>query len=411
MIERDQLPNGLRIVTEHMPHVRSVSIGIWIGTGSRYENAAENGISHFLEHMLFKGTENRTAAEIAEAFDQIGGHVNAFTSKEYTCFYAKVLDEHASRAIDILADMFFSSTFQEEEVEREKSVVLEEIKMVDDTPDDIVHDYLGEASYHNHPIGRPILGTEDTLEQFDRNTLQEYMDKHYSAENVVISLAGNVTESIREETKARFAEVPAKKEQRALTPPRFYQDKRTYQKRTEQAHLCLGFPGLEIGSDRMYTMILLNNYIGGSMSSKLFQEIREKRGLAYAVFSYHSAFQDTGMFTIYAGTAEDQLDELFEATISTLTEVKQQGITSKDLENGKEQLKGNIMLSLESTNSRMSRNGKNELMLGHHRSLDDVLALIQEVSVADLSEVAKATFSNDYSLSLISKEGQLPTSI
>ncbi|MFB4162716.1 M16 family metallopeptidase [Alteribacillus sp. JSM 102045] len=411
MLQTTTLDNGLRIVTEHISSVRSITMGIWVGTGSRYETQTENGISHFLEHMFFKGTASRTAADIAESFDKIGGQVNAFTSKEYTCFYAKVLDEHAAKALDILADMFFHSTFDAEELEKERNVIFEEIRMVDDTPDDIVHDILSEASYGNHSLGKPILGTEETVSAFNKASLEAYMDRFYTADNVVISLAGNINKNVIKQLNELFGSLPSSKDKKQVTQPVFLTGKKTKKKDTEQAHLCLGFPGLPIGDDDIYSLILLNNVLGGSMSSRLFQEIREKRGLAYSVFSYHSSFQDNGMLTIYGGTGFNQLDKLFDATMDCVSQLGANGLTEKELANGKEQLKGNLMLSLESTSSRMSRNGKNELLLGYHRTLDEVMKRIEEVQLQDIKRTAEKVFQEDFALSLISKDGKLPTYI
>ncbi|WP_100399311.1 M16 family metallopeptidase [Bacillus sp. FJAT-44742] len=411
MVNKITLDNGVRIVSEQIESLRSVSIGIWVGTGSRNEEKEENGISHFLEHMFFKGTEKRNPQEIAESFDQIGGQVNAFTSKEYTCFYAKVLDEHAPKALDVLSDMFFHSTFDTEELMKEKNVVLEEIKMVDDTPDDIVHDILGEASYGNHPLGLPILGTADTLNTFSRETLQGYLERYYTGENVVISIAGNIKEDMIEQISSVFSELKPKGADKNIEKPTFLTNKMAREKETEQAHLCLGYPGVPAGDESIYALALLNNVLGGSMSSRLFQEIREKRGLAYSVFSYHSSFQDNGMLTIYGGTAPGHLDELFDATVNCIKDLRKKGLTKKELTNGKEQLKGNLMLSLESSNSRMSRNGKNELLLGYHRSLDEVIQQVNKVTEEDVLKVASEVFIDDFSLSLISPTGRFPSSL
>jgi predicted Zn-dependent peptidase len=403
--------NGVRVVLEHIPTVRSVAIGIWIGTGSRNENEQNNGISHFLEHMFFKGTTTRTAREIAESFDRIGGQVNAFTSKEYTCYYAKVLDNHANFALEMLADMFFHSTFVDEELQKEKNVVLEEIKMYEDTPDDLVHDLLSKASYQNHPLGYPILGTEQTLATFTGDTLRQYMQETYTPDRVVISVAGNVDDTFIKEIEKYFGSFTTKQTNQPLTPPTFYPNKIARQKDTEQVHLCIGFNGLPVGHDDIYSLIILNNILGGSMSSRLFQEVREQRGLAYSVFSYHSAYQDSGMLTIYGGTASHQLDVLFETIKETVQKLKEDGITQKELENSKEQMKGNLMLSLESTNSRMSRNGKNELLLGRQRSLDEIIESIDQVTKESVDRIAKTIFSEDFSLALISPEGELPKSL
>jgi len=409
LIKRYTCQNGVRIVLESIPTVRSVSIGVWIGTGSRNEDEKNNGISHFLEHMFFKGTKTRSAREIAESFDSIGGQVNAFTSKEYTCYYAKVLDEHASYALEILADMFFNSTFDEVELKKEKNVVFEEIKMYEDTPDDIVHDLLSKAAYGNHPLGYPILGTEETLETFTGDTLRDYMEKYYTPDNVVISVAGNISDLFIREIEKWFGSFESPYTKRKFKNPAFLDQKLARKKDTEQAHLCIGFNGLKIGDDDIYSLIVLNNILGGSMSSRLFQDVREERGLAYSVYSYHSSYQDSGMLTIYGGTASNQLHLLFETILETLNTLKQKSITEKELLNSKEQIKGNLMLSLESTNSRMSRNGKNELLLKTHRTLDDIVEKINEVNEESVHELIQKIFTDQYAVSLISPEGKLPT--
>ena len=408
MIKKYTCQNGVRIVLEQIPTVRSVAIGVWIGTGSRNENPENNGISHFLEHMFFKGTKTRSAREIAESFDSIGGQVNAFTSKEYTCYYAKVLDNHAQYALEVLADMFFNSTFDPEELNKEKNVVNEEIKMYEDTPDDIVHDLLSQAVYGDHPLGYPILGTEETLQSFTGEKLEQYMHDTYRPENVVISIAGNVPESFINNAEKFFGSYEASKEKMEYEKPAFHATQASRKKETEQAHLCLGFEGLQIGHSDVYSLIVLNNVLGGSMSSRLFQEVREQRGLAYSVFSYHSAYRDSGMVTIYGGTGANQLGVLYETIQDTLTKLRAEGITEKELNNSKEQLKGSLMLSLESTNSRMSRNGKNELLLGRHRSLDEIVEQIDQVTKDSVDGMANNIFTDKYSVSLISPNGELP---
>jgi predicted Zn-dependent peptidase len=401
LIKKYTCQNGVRIVLENIPTVRSAAIGVWIKTGSRNETPELNGVSHFLEHMFFKGTTKRNAREIAESFDSIGGQVNAFTSKEYTCYYAKVMDNHASYALEILADMFFNSTFDGEELKKEKNVVYEEIKMYEDTPDDIVHDLLSKAVYENHPLGYPILGTENTLETFNSDTLKKYVHDMYTPDKVVVSIAGNVDEKLIKEVESYFGSYQGGEDRLELVKPSFHENRITRKKDTEQAHLCLGYNGLEIGNDKTYSLITLNNILGGSMSSRLFQDVREQRGLAYSVYSYHSSYQDSGMVTVYGGTGTNQLDSLYETIQETLDTLKRDGITEKELRNSKEQLKGSLMLSLESTNSRMSRNGKNELMLGEHRSLDDIIIKIDEVTEDTVNELANQIFT-EHSLSLVS---------
>jgi predicted Zn-dependent peptidase len=411
MLNKYTCQNGVRIVLEHIPTVRSVAIGVWIGTGSRNEDLQNNGISHFLEHMFFKGTTTRTAKEIAESFDSIGGQVNAFTSKEYTCYYAKVLDTHSQFALDVLADMFFHSTFVEEELNKERNVVLEEIKMYEDTPDDIVHDLLSRAVYGEHPLAYPILGTEETLNTFTGEKLNDYIHERYSPENVVISIAGNITESFILEVEKYFGSYKGGIKETPENVPLFHSSRISRKKDTEQAHLCIGFEGLKVGHDDVYSLVTLNNILGGSMSSRLFQEVREQRGLAYSVFSYHSAYQDSGIVTVYGGTGAKQLDVLFDTIQETLDKLKQDGITEKELTNSKEQLKGSLMLSLESTNSRMSRNGKNELLLKRHRSLDEIIEQIDVITKQSVDEMARMIFTDKSSVSLVSPTGAFPKNL
>ncbi|RBW69892.1 M16 family metallopeptidase [Bacillus taeanensis] len=410
MITKYTCANGVRIVLEPIPTVRSVAIGVWVGTGSRYETEENNGISHFLEHMFFKGTKTRSAREIAESFDRIGGQVNAFTSKEYTCYYAKVLDEHADYALDVLADMFFNSIFDEEELKKEKNVVYEEIKMYEDTPDDIVHDLLSQAAYGDHALAYPILGTEKTLGTFTSETLRNYINQYYTPDNIVISIAGNVSEEFINSVQSYFGSYETNHQKPEVQAPSFLDKHFARKKDTEQAHLCIGFPGLPFGDKKVYALTILNSILGGSMSSRLFQEVREERGLAYSVFSYHSSYQDNGLLTVYGGTGQSQLNELYETIMTTVQTLKQDGITQKELENCKEQLKGNLMLSLESTNSRMSRNGKNELMLRRHRSLDDIIDSVNGVTINDVNNLAGDIFTSNHSISLINATGELPKS-
>src|SRR5699024_7743950 len=275
MVNKYTSKNGLRIVLEEIPAVRSVTIGIWILAGSRNETSHTNGISHFIEHMFFKGTKTRSAQDIAEAFDSIGGQVNAFTSKEYTCFYARVLDTHKEHAVKILADMFFNSVFDEEEMTREKNVVIEEIKMYEDTPDEIVHDLLAEATYGDHPLGYPILGTEQHLHSFTKQSIHNYMQEHYTADNVVISIAGNVDDSFVPVIEDYFSDLQPTTNRNKITQPEFLANQIKKNKETEQAHFCLGYQGLALGDANTYSLVIVNNVLGGSMSSRLFQEIRE----------------------------------------------------------------------------------------------------------------------------------------
>lgn len=401
MIQKHQCGNGVRIVLETIPTVRSVTIGIWVLAGSRFETKENNGISHFIEHMLFKGTKNRSAQEIAEVFDSIGGQINAFTAKEYSCIYAKVLDTHKELALEVLADMFFNSTFDEVEMEREKQVIYEEIKMYEDTPDDIVHDFLAEAAYDGHPLGFPIIGTEKQLESFDRHMVENFMDERYTPENIVISVAGNADESFIRKIDDHFGSFKKIGHHDGEPVPSFTANSVKRKKDTEQAHLCLGFRGLPIHDESIYSLLILNNILGGSMSSRLFQHVREKHGLAYSVYSYHTSYLDDGMLTIYAGTGNERLPKLKQTIEHIIEELVVKGITEKELHNSKEQLKGNLLLSLESTNNRMMRNGRNELLLQQHRSLDKMIEKIDAVSKTSVKNVSDRIFESEPATALI----------
>lgn len=397
------LSNGLRIVAEQIPTYRSVSFGIWIKTGSRNEGAANSGISHFIEHMLFKGTERYSAKDIAEIFDGIGGNVNAFTAKEYTCYYAKVLDTHLPIAVDVLSDMFFNSKFDQAELDKERNVILEEISMYDDTPDDLVHDMISKAAYSDHALAYSILGTEQNLRAMQPDTLRQYMKDYYSIPNIVIGMAGNIDESVTDLLERHFGSYRNVGIEAKLTAPQYSGQSLFHAKKTEQNHICLALPGFSLHDPMLYPMILLNNLIGGGMSSYLFQEIREKRGLAYSVYSYHSAHIDSGLFTIYMGTAPKQTDEVLKVTMDVLAGVAANGLTEEELRKGKEQLKGSFILSLESTSSRMNRLGKNELMLGKHHTLDEILAMIDAVSGEDIRTLVNQLFAQPFALAMVGK--------
>ncbi|UHA73887.1 M16 family metallopeptidase [Paenibacillus sp. 481] len=396
-----QLRNGLRVVLEKIPTCRSVSFGIWVKTGSRNEDIATNGISHFIEHMLFKGTERYDAKAIAESFDAIGGNVNAFTSKEYTCYYAKVLDEHLPIAVDVLADMFFRSNMNAEELAKEKNVILEEIAMYEDAPDDTVHDLVTRAAYGQHSLAYPILGTKERLMPMGPDHLRQYMNEHYTIANTVIAVAGNFDDSIMELLEQHFGGFNIEGTEFSVEAPAFQSELIYHNKQTEQNHICLSLPGYSISDSKLYAMILLNNVIGGGMSSRLFQEIREKRGLAYSVYSYHSSHADSGLFTIYAGTAPKQTEEVLDLTLNVLSDLAAKGLSADELHKGKEQLKGSLILSLESTSSRMTRLGKNELMLGKHYTLDEIIARIEQVSMDDVTDVIRHILSKPFAASMV----------
>lgn len=412
MIEHITLPNGVRTVVEQVPHVHSVAIGIWVKAGSRFENEQTNGMSHFIEHMVFKGTHNRTAKDIAEAFDEIGGHVNAFTSKEYTCFYAKVLDEHTPIALDVLQDMFFNSTFDPVEVDKEKQVVIEEIKMVEDTPDDWIHDLLSQVCMPYDPLGYPILGTTRNVSHFNSEDLKQFIQNEYTPEHTVITVVGHAPPDLRDQLTQLFGQFqrPVSKTRKHREKPQFHAGIEQRVKPTEQAHICLSVPGLAVTDEQIYSMSLLNSIVGGSMSSRLFQEIREKHGLAYSVYSYHTTYRDCGAFVTYAGTGVDQVDRVFHLILDILQDVRDHGMSRQELQKAKEQLKGSFTLSLESTTNRMSRLGKNELMLGKHPTHHEVMAQINKVSLDDIASLAGRLFANEMSLAIISPNDHLPES-
>ncbi|MEG0448235.1 MAG: pitrilysin family protein [Lysinibacillus sp.] len=395
--------NGVRIVSEQIDHVRSVTLGIFVDAGSRYELPEENGITHFIEHMLFKGTATRSARQIAEEFDRIGGELNAFTSKENTCYYAKVLDHHGDLAIRILADMFFHSTFAKEELEKERQVVLEEILMSEDAPDDDVHEKLWEVMYPKDALGRPILGTAETLKTFTVDTIRTYMAKHYGPKSVVISVAGNISAELLATIESLFGQYEASPlaVEPVLTKPAFSAGEIVKLRDTEQAHLAISYPAIGVKDPDMYSFIALNNIVGGNMSSRLFQEVREERGLAYSIFSYQSCYADVGAFTIYGSTSRQQLPQLQHTIDATLLDIVAGGVTEEELNNAKEQLKGSFVLGLEGTGSRMNRNGSNELVHRKHRSVDEILDAIDAISMESIDRLIAKILKAEPAISII----------
>lgn len=396
--------NGLRIVSETIPHFRSVAVGVFVRAGSRDELPEENGLTHFIEHMLFKGTKTRTAKQIAREFDRIGGDMNAYTSKEYTCYYAKVLDHHAEHAVDVLADMFFHSVMDPVEIEKERQVVLEEINMTEDMPDDDVHEQLWKVMFPDHSMGDPILGTEETLAQFTQEKIEKFIERHYTPENTVISVAGNITPALLRKIESCFGDFQRKGNGKIYTTPDFTPGFSIKHKETEQGHLCLGYPGVSMTDERLFDFAVLNNILGGSMSSRLFQEIREDRGLAYSIYSYHSPYSDHGSFAIYGGTANEQLPELQEMIRVSLESAQLNGIQPEEVDDSKEQLKGSLLLGMESTSARMNRNGKHELLLGKHQGYEEILNSIDGVSVEKVQTLMR-WITKDPAVSIIrSKE-------
>jgi predicted Zn-dependent peptidase len=394
-IVRDVLPNGLRLVTERMPHVRSVSIGVWLARGSRHEPPGQSGIAHFVEHMLFKGTASRSAEDIAQTIDSIGGQMDAFTAKEYASYYIKVLDEHLPLAVDILSDIVMRPAFDPDDLEREKKVVLEEIKMVEDTPDDLVHELFTEHFWQNHPLGRPILGTKETVESFSKEGLSRYFSTTYSSPNLIVSVVGNIEhQRVRDLIERYFESLPVSNLPMSEEPPRVVPNILIRDKELEQSHVCLGTSSYQQDHADRYTSYALNTVLGGSMSSRLFQNIREKRGLAYAVFSGLSAYRDAGSITIYAGCANSAVGELIDVVITELRALKDEPFPESELRRAKDHLKGSLMLNLESTSSRMSHLARQEIYFDRQFGLDETLEGVERVTTEDVKRVARELFAD-----------------
>jgi predicted Zn-dependent peptidase len=411
VVRRTVLPGGLRVITETMPTVRSVSFGVWVGVGSRDETPALAGSSHYLEHVLFKGTKRRDAMEISAALDAVGGEMNAFTSKEYTCFYARVLDNDLPLAVDVISDMMTSSVVRTSDVDSERGVILEEIAMHEDDPGDVVHDAFAEALFGDTPLGRPILGTVESISSLQRTAIHGYYRRRYRPENMVIAAAGNLDHAkvVRLVAKA-FGEMLNDDAQidRRPTPPRVggrppasRSGVSVVKRPTEQAHLVLGVPALSRVDDRRFALGVLNGALGGGMSSRLFQEIREKRGLAYSVYSYAAHHAETGMFGVYAGCQPAKAAEVLEICREQLDLVATGGITAEELTRGKGQLAGALVLGLEDTGSRMSRLGKAELVYGEILTVDELLARIKAVTLEQVLEVATSVLSAKQTLAVI----------
>jgi predicted Zn-dependent peptidase len=393
-IRRDVLANGVRFVTEQMPHVRSVSIGVWLTRGSRHEPETHSGIAHFVEHMLFKGTARRTAEGMAQEVDSIGGQLDAFTSKEYAGYYVKVLDEHLALAVDLLADLVSHPTFDPSDIEKEQKVVLEEIKMVEDTPDDLVHELFAEGFWPDHPLGRPILGVPSTVAAFDQAALRSYFSGTYVAPNLSVVAVGNLNhDALRQLVEAALSDVPTQGAPAVMHAPVITQRMLVRRKELEQSHVCLGTPALPQNHPDRYASYALNTLLGGSMSSRLFQNVREKRGLAYAVFSGLSAYQDTGALSIYAGCANDAVSELIDVVVLELRQLRDERVSSAELRRAKDHLKGSLMLNLESTSSRMSHLARQEIYRDRTDSLDEMLAAIERVSIDDIQRLAQLFFA------------------
>jgi predicted Zn-dependent peptidase len=396
-IRRQVLPNGLTILTEEMPHIRSVSLGIWIKTGSRHESAESNGISHFVEHMLFKGTQTRPAEQIAREVDSIGGNMDAFTAKECICFDVKVLDEHLPVAWDILSDLVLHPTFDQKELARERGVILEEIKMDEDNPDYLVHEIFTQNFWKDHPLGKPILGTKETVRRFEQTVLFDYYRRFFIPNNMILAVAGNMKhERVVELVAQHFLALPS-------GPNGFHQAAPKTQSRIimrnkkalEQVQLCIGVPSLSIGHEKRFASYILNTLLGGGMSSRLFQSVRERQGLAYAIYSELNPFRDTGCLSIYAGTSREAATKVVQSVVAEFRRLKQEAITQDELRRSKDQLKGNLMLSLESSTARMSNLARQEMYFDRFYSMDEIIDRVEGVTAEAVMQLAQSCFTTE----------------
>jgi predicted Zn-dependent peptidase len=396
-IHRVILPNGLIVLSEEMPHIRSIAIGIWIKSGSRDEAAEFNGISHFTEHMVFKGTTTRSAQQIARQVDSIGGNMDAFTGKETICFNIKVLDEHLPIAVDILSDLVLNPTFDPKDIVREKGVILEEIKMDEDNPDYLVHEIFTQNFWKDHPLGKPILGTKETVRSFKQENLFDFYRQRFAPNNIIVSAAGNLNhEQFVSLIQERFVALPAvpngyHQPAPAITPRIITRNK----KALEQVQLCIGVPSHPISHEKRYVSYVLNTVLGGGMSSRLFQKIREEQGLAYSIYSDLNPYRDTGCLTVYAGTSLESTQNVVESVLAEFRELKSKPLAEEELRRAKDQLKGNLMLSLESSTSRMSNLARQEMYFERFFSLDEIIEQIESVTAEELSDMSNQLFQPD----------------
>ncbi|MGW6396259.1 M16 family metallopeptidase [Streptomyces sp. NPDC055103] len=409
-VRRTTLPGGLRIVTETLPSVRSATFGIWAHVGSRDETPSLNGATHYLEHLLFKGTHKRSALDISSAIDAVGGEMNAFTAKEYTCYYARVLDTDLPLAIDVVCDMLTGALVLEEDVEAERGVILEEIAMTEDDPGDVVHDLFAQTMFGDTPLGRPVLGTVDTVNALTRGQIARFYKKHYDPTHLVVAAAGNVDHAtVVRQVRRAFEKAGALTRTDAVpvAPRDGLRTIRTagrvehMNRRTEQAHVVLGMPGLARTDERRWALGVLNTALGGGMSSRLFQEVREKRGLAYSVYSYTSGFADCGLFGVYAGCRPNQVHDVLRICRDELDKVASDGLTDEEIVRAVGQLRGSTVLGLEDTGALMNRIGKSELCWGSQMSVDDMLTRIAAVTPDDVRAVARDVLAQRPSLSVI----------
>lgn len=408
MFDHWTLENGLHVVGERLPYLRSVSIGVWMRVGSMMETPAENGLSHFLEHMVFKGTEKRSTRDIAEEMDAVGGQMNAFTGKDCTCFYAKVIDEDLPLAVDILSDMTLHASLDETEFNKERGVILEEISMEEDSPEDVVHELLSRIQFGDQAAGMPILGPAEQIAAYTRDDLANYRARHYHPENCVVALAGNYDpEQVLALMQQYFGEWK-KSGQRQTVPPMqpIPGQKAAKEKDTEQLHICLGYPGTFLGSDELYPMSVMNNLLGGAMSSRLFQKIREEMGMAYSIYTYPSTYVGCGTFAVYAGVSPKNGHAVLDETLKQLDLLCRDGVAEKEFREAKNQLRGSYLLGLESPGSRMQSMGRGQLHLDRCMTPEETVAKIEAVTIESVNAVARRIFSNAPCISVVGKQAE-----
>lgn len=387
MVEIRKLSNGISVVLEAVPNVRSVALGVYVETGSAYEDERNNGISHIIEHMMFKGTTRRTAREIAMETALLGDDMNAYTTKELTCYYARVLDEHLPMVADILGDMFTNSLFSEEDLEKEKGVIIDEIDMYEDSPEDLVQEQLQKLVWQEHPLGYIISGTEENVRRIGHAELLEFWKNTYVAEKITISVAGHIElEAVCELLEQCFGSIPSGNQAILPEPPVYVPDKRWFQKEIEQVHLCIGFPGVSYADEQSYTLSIMNNIIGGSSSSRLFQQIREEEGLCYSLYSYASSYHQSGTFQIYCGMSEENLERVYEGIQEALQVLGTMGPTKEELEQSLAQIRSELLLSMENTHNRMNNNARNLLYIGRTLTLEETLENLKRVTVSEIME-------------------------
>lgn len=407
-VGKTTLDNGLKVVTEQVESVKSVSVGIWVKTGSRNENDRRAGITHFLEHMLFKGTESRSSFDIAMSMESVGGYLNAFTSSEYTCYYSRCLNTQLERALDVLSDMVLHPSFPEEEIAKEKKVVIEEMKMYRDSPDDYLFEEFSNAVFKGHSLGRPIIGFEDTVSDFSRQDLYDYMAERYRPDNLIVAVSGNMEhERVVELVTGYFGGLESEATETEHQPLTDYeQDRLSLSKDIEQTHLIMGRRGLNYDHEDKYKLLMANTILGGGMSSRLHQNVREKYGYCYSITTFNQSYSDSGLFGVYVGTDRDYVDHVRELIVRELDRLRGEKVGEQELAEAKAQLKGKLMLSLESMSNRMSRLAKSELYFGRFVTLDELVEHIDAVDAGGLQEFAADFFDAErYSEALLQPEG------